>query len=502
MLRAIIGRDGAELSATETLREEMDAPERLDHLVPQYVHAVEVMTPEQSQAKRDVLAGLFGHARTEAILAEDAAGALLGEMSKHPDMAAAVAAAAGQRELGSAESVAQVLQWRLEGLRSGDAERALTGPLPWLPAVPDTAGELRDWAQTQGRAIADRAGALAWRVDAERPAWAVPLGGRPVEPELARPWDRAAALSAAYREQYRVTDDTSILGSTPAGGTQLRGWTAASDAVREWAAVRELAQAEPDAERVKAAAADRFTARPYSEMSDRLLARTFQTCRAQQADAQRFTAEAAAIATEQGLNVKVAEREVAQLADQAAQVRAAAAARAAADALAQADRELRAKEVELAAVSGLFAGGKRKALAAEIEELRAVRDARAVEREAAAAMVRPGPEPAYRGDPSEEAVAERAAQIMAVAQQRDARQVELARWQAQEATAQAEQSAPVLADALAEQRYREEMGITVEDDPAVLVQERLAAEQAERDELDEDYSHEPAVAVEQDGIEM
>jgi len=91
---------------------------------------------------------------------------------------------------------------------------------------------------------------------------------------------------------------------------------------------------------------------------------------------------------------------------------------------------------------------------------------------------------------------------MAVAQQRDARQVELARWQAQEATAQAEQSAPVLADALAEQRYREEMGITVEDDPAVLVQERLAAEQAEREELDDDYSNDLAVAVEQDGIEM
>ncbi|HEY5150253.1 MAG TPA: hypothetical protein VIJ23_10600, partial [Mycobacterium sp.] len=199
---------------------------------------------------------------------------------------------------------------------------------------------------------------------------------------------------------------------------------------------------------------------------------------------------------------KVAEREVAQLADQAAKVRAAAAARAAAEALAQADRDLRAKEAELSAVSGLFAGGKRKAITAEIQELRAVRDARAADHEAAAAMVRPGPEPRYRGDPSEEAVAERAAQIMAVAQQRDARQVKLAQWQAEQATAQAEQSAPMLADALAEQRYREEMGITVEEDPAVLVQERLAAEQAGREELDDDYSHDPAVAVEQDGIQM
>jgi len=97
-------------------------------------------------------------------------------------------------------------------------------------------------------------------------------------------------------------------------------------------------------------------------------------------------------------------------------------------------------------------------------------------------------------------VAQRAEQVMAIAQQRDARRVETARWQAEDATAKAERSAPALADALAEQEYRERAGITVEEDPQVPAQERLAAEQAERDDLDDDYSHDVAAAVEQDGI--
>ena len=503
VLRSIIARDGAEVSATETLRQEMDAPERLDRLVPEYEHAVQLLSPRDQEAQREVLRTLFGAPETDAILADPASDALRVELGRHADPVTALARAAGQRELGSAESVAQVLQWRLEGLRSHAAERALAGPLPWLPAVPDTsAGELHDWTAQRARAIEGRAAELAGRVDADRPVWASALGARPVEPEPARTWDRAAALAASYREQWQVTDDSSVLGAAPAGGTQLRAWTAADGAVREWAAARERNRGDLDLDlgSAKTDPAEQFTARPYSEMSDRLLARTIQGCRQQQVDAQRWTADAAAMATGRGLNVTVAEREVAQFSDEAAQVRAATAAREAADAVARAGGELRAKEAELATV-GRFSGGKRKAITAEVQELRTIRDTRVAEHEAAVALVRPGPDPRYRGDPSEQAVAQRAEQVMAIAQQRDARRVETARWQAEDATAQAERSAPALADALAEQEYRERAGITVEEDPQVPARERLAAEQAERDDLDDDYSHDVAAAVEQDGIE-
>jgi hypothetical protein len=71
-------------------------------------------------------------------------------------------------------------------------------------------------------------------VDAERPAWARPLGDRPVEPEPAKVWDRAAALAASYREQWSVTDDSTVLGrERPAGGTRGEAWSAANVAVHE-----------------------------------------------------------------------------------------------------------------------------------------------------------------------------------------------------------------------------------------------------------------------------
>ena len=234
VLRQIIARDGADRSATEMLREEMDAPHRLDVLVPQYVHAIEMLGTERQQEKRAALTGVFGQQQAEAILADPAGDALLIEMNHHPDLAAAVATAAAERQLGSAESVAQVMQWRLEKLRSADTEEALAGPLPWLPTIPDApTGELRDWAVTRCQVINARSQQLSELVDAERPPWAAVLDDRPVEPAAARDWDRAAALAAAYREQYKVTDESSILGPhQPLKGTQGRAWAAANTAVQ------------------------------------------------------------------------------------------------------------------------------------------------------------------------------------------------------------------------------------------------------------------------------
>src|SRR6478752_6573463 len=218
VLAQIIARDGAERSATETLREEMDAPLRLDHLVPQYTHAIETLSTGRLHAKQDALAAVFGQQQAAAMLADPAGDALLAELNHHPDMAAAVAAAAGERELGTAESVTQVMQWRLEKLRPAGDDEDTGRPLPWLPAVPDTPeGELRDWTVRRGQTIADRAAELAGIVAADRPGWAAALGDRPVEPAPARDWGRAAALTAAHREQFAVTDETSILGPDQPG---------------------------------------------------------------------------------------------------------------------------------------------------------------------------------------------------------------------------------------------------------------------------------------------
>src|SRR5664279_438162 len=240
----------------------MDAPLRLDSLVPQYTHAIGTLSTERHHAKRDALAVVFGEQQATAMLADPAGDALLAELNHHPDMAAAVAAAAREREMGTAESVTQVMQWRLEKLRDAGDDEHTTGPLPWLPTVPDTPeGELRDWTVRRGQAIADRSAELAGIVAADRPAWAAALGDRPAEPAPARDWDRAAALAAAYREQFAVTDESSILGpDQPGKGAQGRARDVAAEAVR---AAQRWNRSGP---------VDEPAARPYARVGDRDLA--------------------------------------------------------------------------------------------------------------------------------------------------------------------------------------------------------------------------------------
>ena len=168
------------------------------------------------------------------MLADPAGDALLAELNHHPDMAGALAAAAGERELGSAESVTQVMQWRLENHRGTSGQQDLGGPLPWLPTVPDSLQtELHAWTVRRAQAITDRSKELAGIVAAEQPAWAAPLGDRPAERASARDWERAAALAAAYREQFAVTDESTILGpDQPNKGAQGRARKTAAEAVR------------------------------------------------------------------------------------------------------------------------------------------------------------------------------------------------------------------------------------------------------------------------------
>jgi hypothetical protein len=211
------------------------------------------------------------------MLADPAGDALLAELNHHPDMAAAVAAAAAERELGTAESVKQVIQWRLEKRRpaAGD-DRNPPRPLPWLPTVPDTPeGDLRDWTIRRGQAIADRAAELAGIVAADRPGWAAPLGDRPAEPAPARDWDRAATLTAAYREQFAVIDETSILGpDQPDKGAQRRARDAAADAIRDSQRSNRSGPLDraPSPDRQREHRDEPLAPRPYAHVGDRDLA--------------------------------------------------------------------------------------------------------------------------------------------------------------------------------------------------------------------------------------
>lgn len=108
--------------------------------------------------------------------------------------------------------------------------------LPWLvqhhraAVSPDP--QLHHYLQQMNTAMAHRTEELRDQVARELPEWANHLGPRPAEPHSAATWDQAAAVAAAYRETYHITDNNPAqpIGQRPEGtGPQARGWDTVTD---------------------------------------------------------------------------------------------------------------------------------------------------------------------------------------------------------------------------------------------------------------------------------
>ena len=144
VLEHVITLETAELSATETIRQAQNDATNLSILIPNYQHAHQILTAQIS----DTTAPL--HAVNPAELPA------------------------------------------------------------WLPSVPDQ-GSLapREYAYLQASAelIRTRIQALTEHAVTERPAWTRKLGNEPARSEERTVWTARIGVLAAYREQYRITDD-------------------------------------------------------------------------------------------------------------------------------------------------------------------------------------------------------------------------------------------------------------------------------------------------------
>ncbi|NHA69970.1 MobF family relaxase [Phycicoccus flavus] len=140
---------------------------------------------------------------------------------------------AAAREVDSAADVASVLDWRLDdsGLRS-----AGTGPLPWLPGIPEDLADDPQWGPylaaraARVRDLQEQVGAAAATAPA-LPTWARQGQGRPspdlladvavwraatgVDPADRRPTGAAHPTKAGYRHQENLQDRL-LAGRTPA----------------------------------------------------------------------------------------------------------------------------------------------------------------------------------------------------------------------------------------------------------------------------------------------
>ena len=156
ILEHILARDDAPTSATTTAREHASPTARLGAATGRYLDALHVAA--EHHLGTTAIAHLeAGADRLIPDIADDPAWPTL---RAHLILLAATGAepltalhiAAGSRELDTADDRAAVLNWRL-----GDPSTAGTGPLPWLPGIPQ---ELRD-DQRWGAYLTARSGLVA-----------------------------------------------------------------------------------------------------------------------------------------------------------------------------------------------------------------------------------------------------------------------------------------------------------------------------------------------------
>jgi hypothetical protein len=162
ILLRIIATEGAPVSATETITTAQDEAGSLATLVPRYLHAA-----RQDAGRRYEAAALAapGDSYGRDVIADPAWTAVVSRLydaeSDGWDPTRLLAVVAAQRELESADSVAEVLAWRIDGYLATNPDPP-SGDRPYEPA-PDVRERLSDIAATTlgtrlaGRAQAERA---------------------------------------------------------------------------------------------------------------------------------------------------------------------------------------------------------------------------------------------------------------------------------------------------------------------------------------------------------
>ena len=182
VLRKIVETDGGARSVTTEQREAADPTRRLGQAADAYTHSIVVgaetvigparLTQLVADAEQ-ALPGITGTPAWEALR-----GHLVVLAAGGADPIEALTAAAASRELDTARDLSAVLDYRLDP--SGNHSQG-SGPLPWLPAVPQAVAELPTWAEylhARADLVADLTGQIRTQVagwDASTaPAWAVP----------------------------------------------------------------------------------------------------------------------------------------------------------------------------------------------------------------------------------------------------------------------------------------------------------------------------------------
>jgi hypothetical protein len=215
VLAETLGRDGAALSATETLRSELS---NADHLGVLSSIWYDLARREQAARFGQVLRQHLTSLEAESALADPACTWLWRTLREAEaaglDAGQVLQSVIGTRSMRGARHIARVLDARIRRATDGAVPLARK---PWTEMVPHTGDpETSRFMAELARAMEDRIARIGEHAAQTRPGWVISaLGEPPEEPVQRAEWTARAARLGAYREMYGYSSPGDAIGPEP-----------------------------------------------------------------------------------------------------------------------------------------------------------------------------------------------------------------------------------------------------------------------------------------------
>ena len=243
VLTAVLQHVGAELSAHETITTEQEQWGSIAQLAAEY-ETIAAAAQHDRWASLVRTSGLTAD-QAQAAVESEAFGPLTAELRRaeanHHDIETLLPRVVAARGFNDADDIAAVIHYRVAHAtarpagrgRARKAPRLIVGLIPHADGVHDT--EMRAALDEREALIESRADAVLDSSLTDKATWTEALGTPPRDAHRAAAWRKAARAVAAYRDRYRITDDTP-LGAPSASEAQK------IDADRARAAVAQAAE--------------------------------------------------------------------------------------------------------------------------------------------------------------------------------------------------------------------------------------------------------------------
>lgn len=227
VLYGVLQHSGAELSAHETIVAEQEQWGSIVQLAAEY-ETIAAVAQHDRWATLVRSSGLTD-AQAESAVGSEAFGPLAAELRRaeanHHNVDVLLPRLVAARGFGAADDIAAVLHYRVERAtarpagsgRARKPSRLIVGLIPSARGVIDA--EMRAALDEREELIEARADAALEAALTESAPWTEALGAQPNDRRRAAAWRKAARVVAAYRDRYRLTEDTP-LGTAPESAAQ------------------------------------------------------------------------------------------------------------------------------------------------------------------------------------------------------------------------------------------------------------------------------------------